>query len=288
MRLTSVQTIKSLLKKYNIHPRKYLGQNFLISRKVLGEIIEAAELSKEDTVLEIGPGIGVLTLELAKKAKKVIAVEKDPKMVEIVRDVLTVLNVKNVEIVQSDVLKLQTKNYKLPTNYRVVANIPYYITSPVIRMFLEAENKPKSMVLMTQKEVSQRICAKPPKMSLLSVSVQFYAEPEIISYVPKRYFWPRPKVDSAILKISPLDFAQGKQIDADLPQIHTNLFFEIVKAGFSSKRKFLANNLSRVLKKDKKEIKKILIQAKINQKSRAENLDIEDWIKIYKKLSTVK
>lgn len=292
MQLTSLSTIKSLLKKYNIHPRKHLGQNFLISRNILEKIIEAADLSKDDVALEIGPGIGVLTLELAKKAKKVIAIEKDPEMVKIVRNVLTVLNVKNVEIIGGNILKLQTTNYQLPTNYKVVANIPYYITSPVIRMFLEAENKPELIVLMVQKEVGQRICARPPKMSVLSVSVQFYAQPEIISYVSKKSFWPQPKVDSAILRISPFDFAQGKQINTNLAQISpfgsaqgrqidTNLFFEIVKAGFSSKRKFLLNNLSRVLKEDKKEIEKIFSLAKISPKSRAENLDVKDWVKVY-------
>jgi 16S rRNA (adenine1518-N6/adenine1519-N6)-dimethyltransferase len=270
--------IKNFFKKYKIFPKKWLGQNFLISKEVLRKIVEAAEISKKDKILEIGPGIGNLTIELAKRAKKVIAVEKDKRMIEILKENLK--DFKNVKIVQGDILKLEPRSYTLKT-YKVVANIPYYLTSRLIRKFLETKNKPKSMVLMVQKEVAQRICAKPPKMNLLAVSVQFYANPKIISFVPKDCFWPKPKVDSAILKISNLKTQNLKL---------KKLFFKIVKAGFSHPRKQLINNLSKGLKIEKEKIKKWLLENKIKPEKRAESLSIEDWlnlVKNFKKLDNI-
>jgi len=272
-------TIKNLLKKYNIHPLKKLGQNFLIDENVLKKIIESTGLNSNDTVLEIGPGLGILTLELAKRVKKVIAIEKDGILCQVLRDILKTQKVSNVEVINEDILKTR---YKIQdTRYKLVANLPYYITSPVIRKFLEAEQKPKAMVLMVQKEVGQRIMAKPPHMNLLAISVQFYAEPEIITYVSKKSFCPAPKVDSAIIKIIP------KQI----PKIDTEKFFKLVKAGFSSKRKFLISNLSREFplkagqpwaeKIKKEKLKTLLEELNINPKVRAENLSIDDWTKIY-------
>ena len=161
-----------LLKKEGLAPLKRLGQNFLIDCQALQKIIGSADLKKTDTVLEIGAGIGNLTFELAKKAKRVIAVEKDPKMIEILKDLLECQNVKNVKIIEGNILKFKTDSLELKT-YKLVANLPYYITSPVIRKFLESKNPPSSIVLMVQKEVAQRIAAKPPHMSLLAVSVQF-------------------------------------------------------------------------------------------------------------------
>ena len=317
------KNIKNLLGKYGVRPSKGLGQNFLVDKRVLGKIIEAANLGKEDTVLEIGAGIGTLTLELAKKAKKVIAVEKDPKMCEILHE--TMKGYENVEIIQGDILKLEIFNFQFSifkqkpnaknqmpktkckiqnTRYKVVANLPYYITSPVIRKFLETENPPSEMILMVQKEVAQRICASPvrssakrsegglarPKlgseggqnrMNILAVSVQFYAEPKIISYVSKNSFWPSPKVDSAIIKITPLINADGKQINADL-------FFKVVKAGFSQPRKQILNNLSNKLalslpnglELKKKEVTDWLLENNIQPTQRAETLSIQDWINL--------
>ena len=263
--------MKEIFKQYNIKPSKKLGQNFLIDRDVLRKIIQAADLKPSDIVLEIGPGLGILTIELAKSAKKVIAVEKDKKMCEILKQTLDVRNVRNVRIVNNDILNTK---YELPnTKYKLVANLPYYITSPVIRKFLEAENKPKEMILMVQKEVGQRICSK-DKMSLLSVAVQFYAKPEIISYVSKKSFYPQPKVDSAIIKIVPQPF----------PKIDTKKFFNLVKAGFSSKRKFLINNLSRELKIVNCKLKIVFDQIELGQKLRAENLSIQNWLKLFHKL----
>ena len=279
----SQKYIKSLLKKHQIYPSKRFGQNFLVDKTVFGKIIGAANLSPEDTVLEIGPGIGNLTQELAKKAKRVVAVEKDGKMVEVLKE--TLKDFKNVEIIQGDILKLPTTNYSLPTNYKVVANLPYYITSPVIRNFLELpEVRPREIVLMVQREVAERICSKPPKMNLLAVSVQFYGEPKIISSVSKNSFWPKPKVDSAILKI----IVNRKQLT-----VNRDLFFKIVKAGFSQPRKQLVNNFARKLalsppnglKLDKDKIKSWLLKNKINYIRRAETLNIQNWVNLVKSFS---
>jgi 16S rRNA (adenine1518-N6/adenine1519-N6)-dimethyltransferase len=267
---------KEILKKYKIFPSKRLGQSFLIDKKVLKKTVEVADLSKNDTVLEVGPGIGNLTIELAKKVKKVIAVEKDERMVEILKERLEEERIKNVEIVNEDILKF-LPSFKPRRSYKVVANIPYYLTSRLIRNLLEMERKPKLIVLMVQKEVAQRICAKPPKMNLLAVSVQFYAKPEIVSYVSKNSFWPRPKVDSAIIKIKPL-------IDADRRPINADLFFKIVKAGFSHPRKQLTNNLTEKLKMEKEKVKNWLLKNGIEPTQRAETLNIEDWINLTKSL----
>jgi len=259
---------KEILKKYRIFPSKRLGQSFLIDKKVLKKIVEVADLSKNDSVLEVGPGIGNLTIELAKKVKKVIAVEKDERMVEILKERLEEERIKNVEIVNEDILKF-LPSFKLRRSYKVVANIPYYLTSRLIRNLLEAKRRPRLIVLMIQKEVAQRICAKPPKMNLLAVSVQFYSKPEIISFVSKNCFWPRPKVDSAIIKISNIKKQKATKDE--------KLFFKIVKAGFSHPRKQLINNLSKGLKKNKKIVEEWLLNCGISPDKRAENLSIEEW-----------
>ncbi|XOA42702.1 MAG: 16S rRNA (adenine(1518)-N(6)/adenine(1519)-N(6))-dimethyltransferase RsmA [Candidatus Nealsonbacteria bacterium] len=270
-----IKTVKNLLKNYGIRPFKGLGQNFLINKRVLKKIIKAAKLSKNDVVLEIGPGIGNLTLELAKKAKKVIAIEKDKKMCEVLKEVLDCQNIGNVKIIKGDVLKIKNGSMvKWLNNYKVVANLPYYITSPVIRKFLEIENQPKEIVLMVQKEVARRICSQPPKMSILAVSVQFYAEPKIISFVSKKSFWPQPKVDSAIIKITP------KKISTRTVLVDS--FFKIVKAGFSHPRKQLINNFSKELKMSKEKVKKWLLKNGIQPIQRAETLSVKDWLKLVK------
>lgn len=256
------QTFKQILKDYGIKPNKVMGQNFLIDSNVLREIIQTANISPEETVLEIGPGLGILTQELIKKAKKVISVEKDKKMVEILEQRFK--NCKNLEIIEGDILK---------TNFsadKIVANIPYYLTSPLIRMFLESSNQPKEMILLVQKEVAQRICAKPPKMTILSVSVQLYSQPKIISYVSNKSFWPAPKVNSAIIKIS----------EIKKPKIDTKKFFKVLKIGFSSPRKKLVNNLAGGLRIKKEETKRALIELNINPQIRAQNLSVNDWINL--------
>jgi 16S rRNA (adenine1518-N6/adenine1519-N6)-dimethyltransferase len=274
-------TVKKLLQQHSLKPSKRLGQNFLISQRVLQKIIQTANLSQEDVVLEIGPGLGILTQELAKRTKKVIAVEKDKKMVEILKEVSK--ECKNVKIIHGDILKLlRSKAPKkflrsLAPKYKVVANIPYYLTSPLIRLLLESNNPPQEMILLVQKEVAQRICAKPPKMSLLAVAVQFYSQPKIISHVSKESFWPRPQVDSTIIKIGGIKKPKN---------INIKRFFQIVKAGFSSPRKQLANNLSKGLNLDREKIKKALTECNLDIQVRAGNLSVENWIKLSTKINS--
>lgn len=270
----SKSKLKNLLKDYEISPSKGLGQNFLVNKQVLKKIITAAELSPKDVVLEVGPGIGNLTSELAKRVKKVIAIEKDQKMVKILRKNLQSFT--NLKIIQGDILKIKNRESEIGNSYKVVANLPYYIVSPVIRQFLETKNQPTMMVLMVQKELAQRICAIPPKSNLLAVSVQFYGNPEIVSYVSKKSFWPQPKVDSAIIKIIP-------RLNNSTPdQLFSQKFFRIVKAGFSHPRKQLLNNLTDNLKLKKEEVISWLLKNKINPKSRAEALSLDGWIHLTK------
>lgn len=265
-----------MLEKHKIRPSKGLGQNFLIDKEVVKKFIESAELKPNDVVLEIGPGFGVLTQELAKKAGRVIAVEKDPSMVKVLKELLDCWNVRNVRIIKDDILKINPKYYIIPnTKYKIVANLPFYLTVPVIRKFLESDYQPRGMILIIQKEVGQRICAKPPDMNLLAVSVQIYAKPEIVSYISKNSFWPKPKVDSAIIRIAPL-------INADRKLINTDLFFKIVRAGFSQPRKQLLNNLSKTLKFNKEKTKSWLLKNKIQPIQRAETLKVCDWINLTK------
>ena len=273
MDLYSIKTIKELLRAHNSTPKEHLGQNFLLEKRVAAKMLRAAELSLEDTILEIGPGIGTLTKELAKNAGRIIAVEKDPAMIKILRETTKTLS--NIKIIQADILSLSLLRLA-KEGYKVVANLPYYITSPVIRMFLEAKlPKPELMIFMVQKEVAQRICAKPKDMNLLAVSVQFYAEPKIVSFVSKGAFWPRPKVDSAILKLVP---------KKELPPVNPALFFRIVKAGFKQPRKQLGNNLMQGLKLKREEIETWLSQVNIAPTQRAETLSLKDWISLTKSL----
>ena len=268
MNLTSPKTIKELLAKHQAKPSKFMGQNFLIDNLVLDKIVKAGEVNLTDTILEIGPGLGTLTQVLTKHAKKVIAIEKDHTMIKILQQ--TINSFKNTEIIQADIL--QTTNYSLPTtHYKLIANLPYYITSPIIRMFLEAKNQPECLVLMVQKEVAQRICATPPNMSILAVSVQFYGTAKIIATVSKSRFWPAPKVDSAIIKITPFK---------NSPKVNAQDFFAVVKAGFSHPRKQLGNNLSTALKKDRQKINDWLLINNLNPTQRAETLTIQDWVNL--------
>jgi len=267
--LMNITELKTTLKQHDLIPNKRLGQNFLIDKNILDKIIATADISKKDTILEIGSGLGTLTKELAQRAKKVITIEKDKKLIEILKQ--TLKNYKNIQIIQGDILrsdlcKGRTSRLK---SYKIIANLPYYITSPVIRMFLELNNQPQQMTLMVQKEVAQRICAKPPRMNLLAVAVQFYASPKIIFSVSKNSFWPRPKVDSAIIKISQIKKPEG---------IDSKKFFQLVKAGFSSPRKQLANNLEKILNIPRSQTKRALAdKCGLPHQARAQLLSIEDW-----------
>ena len=258
MDLTSPRVIKNLLNKHNIKPSKHLGQNFLISKSTIKELINAADINSEDVILEVGPGIGTITVELAKLAKQVIAVEKDKALLPVLKE--TTQDFSNIEVLHEDILKVSSFKFQA-SSFKLVGNIPYYLTAPLIRKFLEYPNPPSAIVFMVQKEMAQRICAKPPNMSILAVSVQVYSKPEIITYVSKSSFWPMPKVDSAIIKITP--------INANM-KANQREFFKIVKSGFSNPRKQLGNNLP----------KELLLKAGIDPKRRAETLSVEEWTRI--------
>ena len=277
MNLCSKKEIKKILKNHNLAPIHKLGQNFLINERALTLLLNSADLKKEDTILEIGPGLGVLTKELAKKAKKVIAVEKDRRLIPVLKDILS--SFKNIELINKDIRDIEIKE----NNYKIVSNLPFYITGVITKDFLEIENKPKLISVIMQKEMIERICADPPNMSLPALSVQFYATPQKIEYFSKNYFYPPPKVDAGIVKIIPKDLKveYGSFVDSKEFQ---NKFFEIARAGFRHKRKKLVNNLSSELDFKKEEIKTIFSKINLQNKQRAETLKIEDWIRLTKNL----
>ncbi len=251
-------------------PSKKLGQNFLADKKILDRIIDVANIEKEDVVLEIGPGQGSLTHALCKKAGGVVAVEKDRGLFEYLKGKFSGL--KNLDLVNDDILRfleLRIKNYELRNKrYKIVANIPYYLTSYLLRKIFSLENKPEIIVLMIQKEVAERIVAQKGNMNLLAVSVQMFADSKIEFYVNKKSFWPQPKVDSAIIKLK----VKSKKLKVDEEK-----FFDLVKAGFGSKRKLLTNNLSDKLKISKEKVYNIFKEIGLDEKVRAQDLGIEDW-----------
>jgi len=260
---------RALLIRYGLAARKGLGQNFLIDRGVLDKIIAAAAVEKSDTVVEVGPGLGVLTRALAERAGKVIAVELDRNMVGLLRE--TLAGLPNVEIVARDILETPPEVLVGDVPYKVVANLPYYITSPALRHFLETPRQPQSLVVMVQKEVARQIVARPPEMSLLSIAVQFYGAPKIVSYVPAGAFHPPPKVASAILRIEVLPQRR-------LPLDDEKAFFKLARAGFGTRRKQLANALSGGLDIDKAAAIGLLQRAGIDPARRAETLTIDEWL----------
>ncbi len=263
-----------LCKMYDIKPERSKGQNFLIEEDVYNKIVESAEINPDDIILEVGPGLGFLTFKLAKKAKKVLAVEVDEKIASFLQTLIIGNKVKNIKIFNKDILKAKGDNFSKIGKYKIVSNLPYNITSIFLRKFLSLSNKPEIIVLMLQKEVVERIMAKPPKMSLLSISVQFYAEVEKIMDVKREYFYPAPEVDSAVIKITP-----NKKLLKNYEE--EKKFFKILRIAFSSKRKMLKNNLANGLKIDIKKIEKILIDLNLDTKIRSEQLEISEWLKIF-------
>lgn len=264
-------------------------------------MIEAAGVAKTDTVIEIGPGFGVLTFALAEKARQVVAFEIEKKLGEYWQEEIEIKKLKNLEIIWGNALT-QISNFKFQIiNYKVVANLPYQITSNVLRALLELENKPESITIMVQKEVAERICAKPRSagsrqagdMSLLAVSVQYYGEPKIVDIVSRGNFWPSPKVDSAILHIKTLKHENNKAKPLpSLPyegreKISDEEFFRVVKAGFANKRKQLHKNLSVGLKIENEKVKNVLKDVLNNEKIRAEELAVDDWKRIIEKLKNL-
>lgn len=264
-----------------IKAKKSLGQNFLKDEDVLQRIVEGASLSKEDIVIEIGPGKGALTELLAEKCGKVIAIEIDDRLIEPLHTKF--VGIDNVEIIHDDILKLNlpelvtNKLMKLKANeasYKVVANIPYYITAPIIRLLLETKFPPTETILMVQKEVAERIVAKKGAMSILAVSVQYYAKAQFLFTVFKESFDPVPKIDSAVIKLT----RDKGQETPDKDEVKK--FFKIVRAGFSAKRKTLINNLSNGLQADKKIIEEKLESVGFPPNTRAQELGVEDWKKL--------
>jgi 16S rRNA (adenine1518-N6/adenine1519-N6)-dimethyltransferase len=249
-------------------PNKSLGQHWLKDRATLAQIADHANLNSNDTVLEIGPGLGTLTSELLHYAQKVIAVEFDS---DLSRKLPAQFPGKNLEVINADILKFDLST--LPVGYKVVANIPYYITSKIVQMLMTATNKPSITVLLVQKEVAKRLAAKPGNMSILGISAQIYAEVSLGNIVSAELFTPSPKVDSQIiiLKTRQTPF---------LTDVQESDFFRIVKAGFSAKRKMLRSSLSGGLKLSKNEIEVILSQANINPEARAETLDLDAWVRL--------
>jgi 16S rRNA (adenine1518-N6/adenine1519-N6)-dimethyltransferase len=271
------RTAKKLLAQLDTRAKKSLGQHFLIDAGILHKIVEAAELTSQDTVVEVGPGLGVLTAELARNAGRVVAVELDDNLSVLLKQTLPWAS--NLFVVHDDVLKvapsalLRAAGGSTESGYKVVANLPYYITSAALRHFLEGDVRPGLMVVMVQKEVARAITAPPGEMSLLSVAVQLYGEARIVSSVSAHSFYPAPKVDSAILKIRV--HAQPFLTAAD-----TDSFFDIVRAGFCANRKQLINSLSQGLSLPKDEIYPLLEKAGIEAKRRAETLTIPEWVKL--------
>jgi 16S rRNA (adenine1518-N6/adenine1519-N6)-dimethyltransferase len=258
----------AVLKRFGLRADKSLGQNFLQDSSALEKIARAAEIQAEDSVLEIGPGLGSLTRYLALAAKEVVALELDSNLVPPLRAVLKPYP--NVRVVQGDILKTDVSELIHKKDYLVAANIPYYITSAIMRHLLESEPKPRRIVLTIQKEVAERVCAAPGDLSLLALSVQVYGKPSIASVIPASAFHPAPKVDSAILRVDiypePL-----------IPRETLAAFFKLTKAGFSQKRKTLRNSLSSGLHIKPQEAEALLKSAGIDPMRRAETLSIEEW-----------
>jgi 16S rRNA (adenine1518-N6/adenine1519-N6)-dimethyltransferase len=249
-------------------PKKSLGQHWLKDRDVLANIAEEAGISENDTVLEIGPGLGTLTSELLRRAKKVVAVELDG---DLARKLPGEFPGKELEVINQDILTFDLRN--LPEDYVVVANVPYYITSKIVQLLTTAVNKPRTIVLLIQKEVAERMAARPGEMSILAVSSQVYAEVRLGEVVPAALFTPPPKVDSQVVI---LEMRQKPQVTPE-DEKH---FFRIVKAGFSAKRKKLRSSIASGLHISKPEAEKLLKDASISPEDRAEELSIDDWARL--------
>ena len=258
----------ALLRAYGLQPKKSLGQNFLVDPSGLDKVMQAAGLSPEDTVLEIGAGLGSLTVLLAQTVRRVIAVEIDRGLIAPLTEAVSEYD--NVQIVEGDILKIPPEELNLGEAYLVVANIPYYISSAIIRRLLETQNRPARIVLTVQQEVAVRICAKDGKFSLLALSVQVFGVPRIQARIAAGCFYPAPDVDSAVLSITlyPQPLIATEELDA---------FFRLARAGFSQKRKTLRNTLTAGLGLPAVQAESLLTAAGIDPRRRAETLSIAEW-----------
>ncbi len=276
--LTNIRELRNFLYTHHIRPNKAFGQNFIVDHSILLRIVEAAEIHVDDQVLELGAGTGVLTRELAKHARRVVAVELEREMLSLL--VKTTRNYSNVELLERNLLYVDPTEVFGSEPYKLVANLPYYITAPTFRHFLESANPPRLFVVMIQYEVAQRIVAGPGDMSLLGVSIQFYGRPSIIEHVPARAFYPAPKVDSAILRIDLKD-------EVPLTPGQRDSFFRLVQAGFSQRRKQVHNSLTHGLHRKNVEVQAGLLAANIDPSRRAETLSIEDWLRLWHEMEKI-
>jgi len=249
--------------------KKSLGQHWLSDQATLVKICDSASLKPTDTVLEIGPGAGTLTKILVSKVKQVVAVELDPKLAQTLPQNVVADNLK---VVEQDILKFDLGD--MPAGYKLVANIPYYLTSHLLRILSESANPPQTVVLLVQKEVAERVTARPGEMSLLSVSTQFFWTASLGSVVPKEVFLPPPKVDSQVLILK-------RRVKPLFENTAEKAFFRLVKAGFSARRKTLLNSLSAGLRVSKPVAEKLLVKAHINPNCRPQELSLEDWYRLY-------
>jgi 16S rRNA (adenine1518-N6/adenine1519-N6)-dimethyltransferase len=260
--------VAALLRSHGLAPKKSLGQNFLADPAALDHIIQAAEIPPGSTILEVGPGLGSLTRYLAQVARRVVAVELDASLIPPLEHVLSGLP--NVEIIHADILKIAPADFIFEENYLVVANIPYYITSNLIRHLLEAPLKPSRIVLTVQREVAERITAAPGDMNLLALSVQVYGKPKVTLRIPAGAFYPPPTVDSSVVRIDlyPQPLISPAQLD---------IFFRLAKAGFGQKRKTLRNSLSAGLNWPVERTAQLLLKSGIDPQRRAETLALQEW-----------
>ena len=255
---------------------KSLGQHWLRDPDVLADIADSAGLNPNDTVLEIGPGLGTLTSRLLARAKNVVAVEFDEALA---RKLPAQFPGKNLEVIHQDILSFDASN--LPFGYKLVANVPYYITSKIVQKFSEAPNPPSVMVLLVQKEVAERLAARPGDYSILAVSAQVYYDVKLGAVVPAELFTPPPKVDSQVVIMHRLE---NSRVD----ETNRAAFFRLVKAGFSAKRKKLRSSLAGGLNIEKKDVEQLLTEANISSDSRAEDLSIDQWLTLLIKCDIIK
>ena len=266
-----MSTIRTLLRRHGLHPRKRMGQHFLTNPEILDRIVAAAELEADDVVLEIGPGLGHLTKQLAAAAGEVVAVELDRDLVAALETELVSFD--NVKLVEGDILALDPAALVGERAYKVVANLPYNITSAALRHLLEARVPPQRIVVTIQYEVAERIVARDGKMSLLAVSIQFYGTPELIFRLKPGSFYPPPAVDSAVLRIDWHD-------EPPVPLADRKAFFQVVRAGFSQSRKQIRNSLTGGLRLSRETVTEALQAAGIDPRRRAERLDLDDWARL--------
>jgi 16S rRNA (adenine1518-N6/adenine1519-N6)-dimethyltransferase len=269
--LTDLGTLKRLLQRHGLRPSKSFGQHLLVSRPALDEIVAAAGLQPDDSVLEVGAGTGVLTVELARRAQRVVAVELDRAILPVLHE--TTRRFKNVEIIPRDLLAVQPAEFFGDAPYKLVANLPYYITALTLRHFLEAANPPRLLVVMVQREVAERMSAAPGDLSLLGLSVQFYGTPRIVARVPADAFFPPPQVDSAVVRVDL--FSQPP-----LSGAARDRFFGIAHAGFAEKRKQIHNSLARNLHVPQATVAGWLSEAGIDPMRRAETLSLDEWLRL--------